>query len=512
MRTRHLIALFLAATTLGTASAWSQTTRPTEDASAAPTPTTLEANAPSGVTTSHTLQLPDATLRYEATADVLPVADEAGETLGEIFYTYYRLLDDAGEPLPADERPITYVFNGGPGAASVWLHLGTAGPRVITMPPDGMPAHPPYRLSDNPDTWLDQTDLVFIDPVGTGFSRPATPDLQAEFSGVEQDVEAVGHFIRLHLTRAGRWGSATYLAGESYGTTRAALLAEHLHDAHGIDLNGVMLISVVLNFQTLSPGGFNDLPYVLFLPTYTATAHYHGRLAEDLQATPLPEVLAAAERFAIQDYLPALAAGSSADAATRQRVAQQLAMLTGLEADYILESNLRVAPSVFRQRLLRDTDEVVGRFDSRVRGVDLEPARDDGWFDPSYNGVIGLYTSTYNQYVASELDYRTDTEYRVLANVRPWDYGDEPYVNAADDLRRAMVKVPGLRVLVASGTYDMATPYFAADYTVNHMNLPPRIMERFVQTYYPGGHMMYHVTEARKQLDEDVAAFVAPAE
>ena len=473
------------------------------------------------VVTEHELKAGRRVLRYTATAGTMAQKDESGATKADMFFVAYTLNRDAdadgdGDAKPGPTtRPVTFVFNGGPGAASVWLHLGTAGPRRIDISESGVPAAPPFRVVDNEATWLDATDLVFIDPVGTGYSRPAQGEKGEQFYGVEEDIRSVGSFIRLYTTRYQRWPSPKFLAGESYGTTRAAGLSEYLLEKQGISLNGIILISAVLNFQTIVAGGGNDLPYVLYLPTYTAAAWHHKKLAAPLQAD-FEKTLREVEQFALTDYAAALAAGDSIDEKQRRDVAERLARYTSLDIDWLLRGNLRINPTRFRQELLADERKVIGRFDARLTGFASDPQNDASDYDPSLSLFLPLYSGAWNHYARTQLKFESDLSYEVLTErVHPWNFGgggrSNGYLYVADTLRATMLKNPQLKLLVAAGKIDLATPYLASDYTVNHLNLPPELRRNITRTYYPAGHMMYHDAGSRRQLDEDVTRFIRGA-
>jgi carboxypeptidase C (cathepsin A) len=475
------------------------------------------------VVTEHELKIGERVLRYTATAGTMAQKDEAGATKADMFFVAYTLKRGDGDGHAegggdadmgdARARPITFVFNGGPGAASVWLHLGTAGPKRIDISASGVPAAPPFRVVDNESTWLDATDLVFIDPVGTGYSRPAQGEKGEQFYGVEEDIRSVGSFIRLYTTRFGRWPSPKFLAGESYGTTRAAGLSDYLLEKQGISLNGIILISAVLNFQTLATGGGNDLPYPLYLPTYAAVAAYHKKLAPELQAD-LAKTLRDVERFALTDYAAALAAGDSLDEAGKRAIAEKVARYTGLDTDWILRGSLRINPTRFRQELLARDGKVIGRFDARITGFASDPQNDSSDYDPSLSLFLPLYSGAFNDYVRTDLEFESDLSYEVLTErVQPWNFGGNRngYLYVADTLRATMLKNPQLKLLVGSGKLDLATPYLASDYTVNHLNLPPELRRNITQSYYPAGHMMYHDAGSRRQLHDDVTGFMRAA-
>jgi carboxypeptidase C (cathepsin A) len=471
----------------------------------------VQASIDRASTTEHEIRIGDATIRYRATAANMLMKDEAGKLKATVFFVAYE-AERPRDAVPFD-RPITYVFNGGPGAASVWLHLGTAGPQRIDLTPSGLPPAPPHRVVENPWGWLDATDLVFIDPVGTGFSRPAEGEKGEQFYGVREDISWVADFIRLYTTIYERWASPKFLAGESYGTTRAAGLSEYLLERYGIVLNGIMLISTVLDFATLMPGDGNDLPYVLFLPTYTATAAYHQRLGEDMRRD-LGRTLTEVRSWAVNVYLPALAKGAAMKPQERRGIAEQLSRYTSLPVEFIERANLRIDPSVFQKQLLAEERKVVGRFDTRVTGYDSNPIASRPDYDPSYSLYLPVYSTAFNDYVRRVLRFESILPYEVLTDrVRPWKYGEagHGYLHVADNLRSAMIQNPSMRILFANGLYDLATPFFATEYTVDHLELSPELRENIVLTYYDGGHMMYHHRPDLEKLHADVQTFIQSA-
>lgn len=473
-----------------------------------PAPTTQKLSDKLAVT-EHQMTLDGQVLRYKATAGYMTSKDETGKEKANFFFVAYEKQGGEEPSL----RPITFVFNGGPGAAAVWLHLGSLGPKRIDPAEQGQAPAPPYKLVDNEATWLDLTDLVFIDPVGTGYSRPAPGEKGEAFYGVKEDVASVAEFIRLYLTRYERWLSPKFLAGESYGTTRAAALSEFLVDRFGIGLNGIAFISTVLDFQTLRPARGNDMAFALFLPSYTAAAWYHKRLAPELQAD-LGKTLKEVEHFALNDYLNALARGANLDEPQRKAIAEKLARYTGLPLAFVQKSDLRISPDEFRKNLLEDQRQLVGRFDTRLIGYDLRPTASNPAYDPSLSGFLAAYSAGINDYLRTTLRFESDLPYEVLTNrVHPWNFGPSGngYLNVTDDLRSAMAKLPYLKVLFASGYFDLATPYLATDYTVSHLALDRTLAGNITQTYYLGGHMMYHSPEPRKKLKEDVKAFMRSA-
>ncbi|MEL7473292.1 MAG: peptidase S10, partial [Planctomycetota bacterium] len=408
-------------------------------------------------------------------------------------------------------RPVTFSFNGGPGSYSVWLHLGIFGPkRTAYADQVGHPGPPPHFVVNNDHALLDESDFVFIDPVSTGFSRAEGDESPKDFHGVESDIESVAEFIRLYLSREGRWASPKFIAGESYGTTRAAGLSLHLLEEHGIALNGVILVSSVMNFATLRFDVGNDLPYPLFVPTMAATAHYHEALDPDTQRKPLVEHVEAAERFAMETYLPALAAGSAMSEDERRAVAEALAKLIGIDADTIVRANLRVGMPLFAKELLRDRRQTVGRLDSRFIGIDRNAAGDSYEYDASYAAIQANYTGSLNAYVRDELGYTSDLPYEILTNVWPWSFepgGSNRYLNVAERLRGAMARQPHMRIFIASGYFDLATPHFATDYTIETLQLEPSLRGNIETKYYPAGHMMYIHGPSLERLGEDLAQF-----
>lgn len=456
--------------------------------------------------THHSVRIGGREVRYTATAGTLVLKEEDGTARASIFFIAYTR--DGEDPA---RRPVTFTFNGGPGSSSVWLHLGAFGPRRVLMDPEGNPLPPPYRLVDNEHSLLDVSDLVFIDPVSTGYSRPAPGKEAAEFHGVTEDIESVGEFIRLWTTRFARWGSPKLVAGESYGTTRAAGLALYLQETHGMYLNGIVLVSSILDFQTARFAVGNDLPYIAFLPTYTATAWYHRRLPADLQGD-LRGALEASERFATGEYAQALLQGNDLPAERRRAVAAELARLTGLSPAYVEQVNLRPVIHRFTKELLRAERQTVGRLDSRFKGLDREAAGEEPEFDPSMAAIEGPYTAMLNDYVRRELRFEEDLRYRILEGIRNWKQR-EPfgYLNVAEDLRRAMAINPALRVFVASGYYDLATPYFGTEYTLDHIGFEPTYEERTESHYYEAGHMMYIRLVDLAQLKVDLAGFLRKA-
>lgn len=459
------------------------------------------------VVTKHEVTIADKPVAYTATAGSIQLKDDKNDkTKANMFFIAYTAEHD-GEP---QDRPVMFCFNGGPGSSSVWLHMGCFGPRRVHMDDVGHAVGPPYALTDNALSLLDTTDLVFIDPVSTGFSRVEEGTNTSEYHSVTGDINSVAEFIRLWITKNDRWLSPKYLAGESYGTTRAAGVTNRLQ-SRGIDVNGVVLVSAVLSFQTLRFDEGNDLPYQLYLPTYTALAHYHKQLGEDLQDRKLPELLDEVEVFSRKVYGPSLMLGTELKDEDKQKLADQLARYTGLKREIILDSNLRVPQWRFGGNLLKDESKAIGRFDGRIVGPDLDKATDSsGASDPSYSRVAGGFTATFNDYVRGELGYDTDMDYGILVGLR-WNYdrAKNNYLNVAGDLRKAMAENPKLRVYVAAGYYDLATPYHAAEYTINHSITHPHARKRVEFGYFESGHMVFTHKPSLEKLRGDLVDFFA---
>jgi len=458
--------------------------------------------------TSHTIRLSGQDIKFTATTGTMVQRAEDGTPRANIFFIAYT-KDDAD---PAT-RPVMYTFNGGPGSSSVWLHLGLFGPKRVVMDDNGFPLPPPYKIVDNEFSILDVADLVFIDPVTTGYSRAIPGENARQFHGFREDLESVSEFIRLWTVRNGRWKSPKFLAGESYGTTRAAGLSGILQRTHGMFLNGIVLISSILNFGTARFDAGNDLPYILFLPTYTATAWYHKKLASDLQGN-LRKTLDEAEKFASGEYTLALTAGDALSDAQRKVVAQKVARYTGLPQDFVEQANLRIEIGRFCKELLRGERRTAGRLDSRFTGIDADAAGERTSYDPSNAAIQGTYTAVMNDYVRQVLKFESDLPYEILTGrVQPWSYAqfENRYVNVAETLRDAMSYNRDLKVFVAKGYYDLATPYFAAEYTVNHMGLDPSIRKNITGNHYEAGHMMYIHKPSFAQLRKDVGEFIRNA-
>jgi len=469
------------------------------------------------VESQHALRIGGRELKYTVITGTIVLKEETTdrekEADGEkpkaqVFFTAYTMdgVDDTSK------RPITFSFNGGPGSSSVWMHLGMLGPRRVVLEYDGDLPQPPFRLTDNEYSLLDETDLVFIDPVSTGYSRPVEGEKPREWHGFKKDIQSVGDFIRLYTTRYGRWLSPKFLIGESYGTTRAAGLSGYLQERHGLYLNGIMLISAVLDFTTIEFNVNNDLPYILFLPAYAATAWYHRMLRV---RRPLQKLLAEVQEFALGEYASALLKGDQLTRREREAIVEKMARFTGLSPAFILRSNLRIGDQYFFKELLRERGRTVGRLDSRFTGRDRLGMTDKPEYDPLLTNVLGPYTAAFYDYVRAELKFELDLPYEVLnwEFVNPWSYAEFEgrYVNVGETLRQAMTINPHLKVFVANGYYDLGTPYFATEYTFNHLGLDETLRGNFSMGYYEAGHMMYIHIPSLDELKRDLADFIRSA-
>lgn len=462
---------------------------------------------PDPIVTKHEMTVGGRTLRYTATAGRLTLTNEQStQPEAHVFFMAYAL---DGAPAKA-KRPLMFSFNGGPGASSVWMHLGMIGPKRVRMNEDGSYPPPPFVLEDNEHTFLDFADLVFIDTVGTGYSRAVTPELGKKFFGVQGDIASVGDFIRLYLTRYERWTSPLYMIGESYGTFRAAGVAGYLID-RGIAFNGVLLISSILNFQTARFNRGNDLPYQLFLPTYTATAWYHKKLPKDLQGD-LKKALKESEEYASNDYAKILAKGDRLTPQERSDAIGKLSRLTGMDHQFLDEYDLRIEIQRFTKELLRTEGKTVGRLDSRLEAVAGQNGGETPEFDPAIAAIRPPYQALATDYLRTDLGYKSDLPYYVLGGgIGPWEYGpggSNQYADTSDALRQAFVKNPYMKLFVASGYYDLATPYFATEYTLSHLGIPAKLKSNITKSYFDAGHMFYIHKPSLAQATKAIGEFV----
>ena len=470
--------------------------------------------------TAHSVQVGGRSIGYKATAGTLLIRDDKDRADASVFYVAYT-----AEEKDPTKRPVTFLYNGGPGSASIWLHMGSFGPvRVATASPDATtPA--PYQLVPNADSLLDKTDLVFVDAIGTGFSKGLRKEKSKDdkddkdkddnpnkrFWGTDQDIDAFGRFIARYITVNKRWNSPKFLFGESYGTPRSAGLAKYLED-HGVALNGVVLLSSILNYGSRLPSLDND--YVNLLPTFAANAWYHNKLAN--KPATLEPFLTEVREFARGDYTVALSKGQDLGDAERDVIAQRMAKYTGISVAYLKEANLRVSQPRYRKELLRDERRTIGRYDGRFEGIDSDAAGENPESDASDTAIRGAFTAAFNDYLARELNYSSDTAYVISANaIQDWDWKHKirgqqrplPLPVTVSDLGDAMRANPHLKVLSANGYFDLATPFFATEYDLGHMDIDPKLRGNLTFTYYPSGHMVYLNLEALKQFKQDLAKF-----
>ncbi|HEX9387760.1 MAG TPA: hypothetical protein VF918_15665 [Anaerolineales bacterium] len=468
------------------------------------------------VVTQHTVRIGGKEIKYTVTAGTIILKEETPdrekESEGEkpraqVFFVAYTKDGNGAKA----KRPLTFSFNGGPGSSSVWLHLGVLGPRRVVLTDEGELPPPPFKLTDNQYSLLDETDLVFIDPVSTGYSRAVDGQKPKDWHEFRKDIESVGDFIRLYTTRYNRWLSPKFLIGESYGTTRAAGLSGYLQERHGLYLNGLMLISAVLDFTTILFNPNNELPFTLFLPGYAATAWYHKKAGV---GQSLRKFLKEAEEFARGEYASALMMGDLLPVEERLKVVQELARFTGLSTDFIERTNLRVIDQHFFKELLRESGRTVGRLDSRFLGIDRLGVTEAAEYDPLLTNVVGPYTAGFYESVRAELKFESDLPYEILSQkVWPWSYSafENQYLNVAETMRKAMTYNPHLKVFVANGYYDLGTPYFATEYTFNHLGLNKSLQKNISMGYYEAGHMMYIHMSSLKKMKADLVKFIRSA-
>ena len=461
------------------------------------------------VVTHHQVTLNGNVLKYTATAGRLPIKRADGKIEAEVFFVAYT-LDGAD----SSKRPLTFAFNGGPGSATIWLHMGALGPRRVALRADGTLPPAPYRIEDNAHSLLDKSDLVFIDAIGTGYSRAESADLSKKFWSVKGDIKAFSEFIRMYISRYERWNSPLFLFGESYGTTRSAGIAGELAE-EGTSFNGITLLSMALDFQTLVDTKANDEPYILLIPSFTMIAGYHHKLPTDLQQD-MAKARQESEQWASGEYVQALAKGDALTPQERQLVIEHMARYTGLSKEVLDQANLRIDVPKFTHYLLIDQKVRVGRLDGRFTGPDPDGLMDTPFYDPTEAEVVPPYTAVFNNYVRNELGYKVDMPYYVFprdGSGFKWEWGQsvDGFPSTATDLRHAIVRNPFLKILVMEGYYDLATPYYGANFTMQHLDLPEKFRSQVSYATYDAGHMVYLPIDQLKKMKSDESKFVEGA-
>jgi carboxypeptidase C (cathepsin A) len=483
--------------------------------------------------TQHSLNIEGKSLEYQAETGLLALKKIAGLPDASFFYVYYSCSGNSvsesvtslgkdekssttnapAQLSPKNNRPIIFSFNGGPGSSSVWLHLGFLGPQRVVLSESGLALPPPADLAANPTTALSYADLVFIDPITTGFSRAEDPQKAGEFHNFNSDIKSVSEFIRLFLTKKQKWGCPKFVIGESYGTIRAVGVADYLQKEHGLALNGLILVSSVLNFQALHTAPGSDLSTLLYLPSLSASAWFHGALPPEYQKLELPELLNQAEKFSSTQYAQSLFAGSALESREKEELNRKLAQFTGLSSDLIANCEQRIPMSLFTKKILANKNQVCGRMDSRVLGDSMDPVSPNMEYDPCLSSLISVFSGAMNQYLQRDLAYLSDEPYEILTGkVHPWRWGAEnQYLNVCDKLSNTMIQNPYMQVMVVSGIYDLATPYYATEYNLRHLELPQKLRANISSKTYPAGHMPFLDNAVLKNLSADVKEFVLGA-
>lgn len=453
--------------------------------------------------TNHEIKIQGKPCKYTAETGMAVICDGNDRPEIGISYTAYTKNGDHNPR----SRPLTFCFNGGPGSASIWLHIGAYGPKKIALTLEGKPIYP-VHLIDNPESLLDLTDLVFIDPVSTGYSRAGNHDSEKKFHNVDEDIKSVAEFIRLYVTRNDRWESPKYLSGESYGTTRAAGLVNYIQEKKHMSFDGLILISSVLNFQTIAHSQGNDLPYVTFLPSMAATAWYYHRIPHD-RYPHVSQVIEEAEKYAFTDYALALMQGDALSPDDREKAIEKVSFYTGMPSTYISKNNLRVHKHHYLSDFFQDDHRILGRFDLRNSGIAPQFLQGYYPYDPNIEEYIGPYTAAFNHYLNHDLKWQNENEYQVLAKSVKWDFSKATnrYLDVSEDLTMAMSRNPRLKVFIANGYYDLALPVASTTYTLNHMGLNSEQHNRVTLKHYEGGHMMYHSQPVLKELKNDITSF-----
>ena len=464
--------------------------------------------------TDHTMKIGGQAISYKATASMILLKNEKDEPTALIYSTAYIRSDTKDNT----QRPVSFIYNGGPGSASIWLHMGAFGPRRVVTPNAESTPPPPYKLTDNSGTLLDKTDMVFIDPVGTGFSHAVGKAQDKDFWGIDQDVKSLAQFIVTWVSRNNRWNSPKFLIGESYGTFRSAALSNYLQSHDGMYFNGIDLISSVLDLRTLSFHPGDDMSYIFYVPSYAATAWYHKMLQD--RPDNLNAFVEDARRFAKTEYASGLMKGSQLTSAEKADIAKKLSRYTGLSEDYLLKANLRVKLFQFMEELQRARGLTTGRLDARYTGLTFNLLAENAQSDPQSDAVTGAFTAAFNSYLRDELKFNQDKPYHAITehvgSSWDWKHGSGSFgfpgsPNVQGDLVEAMITNPHLQVEIDNGLYDLATPFFATEYTVDHLGLPEKLQKNIHLHYYDAGHMMYVRDEDLAKLKSNIAAFIDSA-
>ncbi len=459
--------------------------------------------------THHTVTVDGEEIEYTATAGTMILENDKGEPVASFGYTAYS--KDGVEN--KSSRPLTFSYNGGPGSSSIWLHMGVMGPRRVVVNDPNMTPPAPYELTDNQYSMLDATDIVMVDPVGTGVSRAVGEAEGSDFWGVDQDIRSVSNFIKTYISENNRWNSPKYLLGESYGTTRSAGVVNYLQD-EGISMNGIVLVSTVLDLRTIAFGDADNLPYVIYLPTYAAVSWYHDKI--DDKPEDFESFIQEAREFASTEYAAALMEGDKLSESRRNQIIDKLSEFTGLSTDYLDKADMRVTQSEFTKELLRDEGQTVGRLDSRYTGHSMDDLAQNAIYDPQSSAISPAYTTMFLQYYHNELNFGKDKQYNISAYSLPgfdWDWDRQGSFfptspTTAPDLTEAMTKNPNLEVLVLNGYYDLATPFMGAEYTMDHLGIPSELEDNISMKYYKAGHMMYIHEPSLEKFHDDVEQFI----
>ncbi|MBN1970204.1 MAG: peptidase S10 [Candidatus Delongbacteria bacterium] len=452
---------------------------------------------------THSIEIEGKEFNYISETGFMRLKDEEGELKVNFFFTSYRLETE-------ENRPVIFAFNGGPGSSSVWLHMGMLGPKTYEIDEEGRAVSLPAKITNNNFTWLKKADLVFLDPVSTGYSRSANPEGSKEYHEFNKDIETMGDAIKIWLDKNKRWSSKKYLCGESYGTTRASGVSEYLLNRYGLYLNGIILVSSVLNFMQISNDPGNNLPFLMFLPTLAATSWYHGKL-DKVKYLKLETLIEEVTYFVENEYLKFLFTGNSTDIETRNNIFSKISEFTGLSEEYVKISGGRINEFRYMSELFRSEGRTVGRLDSRFLGYNIDETIDSIDYDPAYSVIYGPYTSIYNDYVKNHLEFDCDITYEIInGKVWPWDYSkvSNKYVDVIDSLTKTMHQNPQMRVWFLSGYYDLATPYYATIYTINQMKLKGDLAKNIDHTYYDSGHMMYIKRSCLEKIFEELDNFL----